>query len=446
MLDNVALDVVIGLVFVYLLYSLYATVIMEMISSFLGLRGRNLDYALKRMLMDENKKDNWFLDLLSRYGESIVQMTGKSMSMKTTDLYTDFFNQRTIKYLNNGGVNNMPSYLPKESFTKGIIDAIKSNDPDLNKLNNLIQGLEQLPESEAKKHIESLLTDANYDLNKFRILLEDWFNHTMDRSVGWYKRSVQLLLFITGMTLAIIFNVDTIATIRKLSNDRDAREQLVRMATDFSEENAPLVEAIRNKKTTNDAGKKSNTAKADTLKIKVDSESANVQKALMKRLDSLAEIKNMLHDDIVQSQNVLSSNWNINSIIRKDDVKRDPKDIHRDSIQVHYKDDENDLYLTVHKSVDKDVLNARKLKSITKATVCINTFWYKVSYVFSRDHFWGYFLTALAISLGSPFWFDLLNKLVKLKTSKPITTSSDSKVYEEETTRKSNRATLDTIG
>jgi hypothetical protein len=32
-------------------------------------------------------------------------------------------------------------------------------------------------------------------------------------------------------------------------------------------------------------------------------------------------------------------------------------------------------------------------------------------------NFWGYLLTAFAISLGSPFWFDLLNKLVQLRGS-----------------------------
>lgn len=30
----------------------------------------------------------------------------------------------------------------------------------------------------------------------------------------------------------------------------------------------------------------------------------------------------------------------------------------------------------------------------------------------------GWLITALAISLGAPFWFDLLNKLMQLRTSK----------------------------
>ena len=43
-------------------------------------------------------------------------------------------------------------------------------------------------------------------------------------------------------------------------------------------------------------------------------------------------------------------------------------------------------------------------------------------------HFVGFFVTALAISLGAPFWFDLLNKLMQLRTSiKQPTDSTNTK-------------------
>jgi hypothetical protein len=37
----------------------------------------------------------------------------------------------------------------------------------------------------------------------------------------------------------------------------------------------------------------------------------------------------------------------------------------------------------------------------------------------------GWFITALALSLGAPFWFDLLNKLMKLRGSVATPTSDD---------------------
>ena len=58
MFNNVALDVVIGLVFVFLLYSLFATVVAEIIATKLGLRARNLKEAVDRMLNDEDDDPN----------------------------------------------------------------------------------------------------------------------------------------------------------------------------------------------------------------------------------------------------------------------------------------------------------------------------------------------------------------------------------------------------
>ena len=57
MFDNVALNVVIGLVFIYLLYSLFATVISEIFATYIGLRARTLKEAVDRMLNDEDEGD-----------------------------------------------------------------------------------------------------------------------------------------------------------------------------------------------------------------------------------------------------------------------------------------------------------------------------------------------------------------------------------------------------
>ena len=68
MTGNVALDIFVGIVFVYLLYSLLATIIMEIIATFLGLRARNLNYALKRMLKDERQYKHKLDKCIGEYG------------------------------------------------------------------------------------------------------------------------------------------------------------------------------------------------------------------------------------------------------------------------------------------------------------------------------------------------------------------------------------------
>jgi len=37
------------------------------------------------------------------------------------------------------------------------------------------------------------------------------------------------------------------------------------------------------------------------------------------------------------------------------------------------------------------------------------------NYKYCLINIWGYLLSAIAISLGAPFWFDLLNKLMQLR-------------------------------
>ncbi len=64
----------------------------------------------------------------------------------------------------------------------------------------------------------------------FKVKLEEWFDDTMERATGWYKRYTRVVLFIIGLIVAYVFNVDAIAIHRILSTNKIAREQMVQMA------------------------------------------------------------------------------------------------------------------------------------------------------------------------------------------------------------------------
>jgi len=55
MFSNIALDVFIGLAFVFLIYSLLATIFQEFISQIFDLRAKMLQKGIARMLRDDNK-------------------------------------------------------------------------------------------------------------------------------------------------------------------------------------------------------------------------------------------------------------------------------------------------------------------------------------------------------------------------------------------------------
>src|ERR1043165_438174 len=96
------LEVAIGLIFIYLLYSLLATSINEAIASYFGWRAENLKKAINRMLDDDS-------------GD--------------TSLSTKFYQEPLIKYLGEssffGVIKRKPAYLSAQNFSKNVMDLLK---------------------------------------------------------------------------------------------------------------------------------------------------------------------------------------------------------------------------------------------------------------------------------------------------------------------------------
>ncbi|WAC12442.1 hypothetical protein [Dyadobacter pollutisoli] len=102
MFDSEVLDVVIGLVFIYLLYSLLGTILQEIIAtSILGLRGRVLKQIIGQMLDDGS---------------------GKKEFTKV------FYSHPGIKYLTENILfGKRPTYISKETFSKVLIDLLRGD-------------------------------------------------------------------------------------------------------------------------------------------------------------------------------------------------------------------------------------------------------------------------------------------------------------------------------
>ena len=84
-----------------------------------------------------------------------------------------------------------------------------------------------------KQAIEAMITDIKEFSQKTEDAMlsvgknvEDWFNNSMDRLSGWYKRRAQTLAFIIGLTLAILLNVDSMQIVTQLWRDPSVRDAL----------------------------------------------------------------------------------------------------------------------------------------------------------------------------------------------------------------------------
>ena len=392
MFNNVALDVVIGLVFVYLLYSLLVTIIQEIIANKLSYRAKFLEKAITRMLEDEvpESKKWWHLALR-------INPKAKDRSIDNNFSRT-FYDHPLIKYLGEKSSKSKPSYLVNATFSKTIIDLLRGDktvpgQEIRSKIQDTLDSgiikwvstgktnADKKIKPQTLQYINSIWTDAQGDVDRFRELLENWFDETMDRTTGWYKKYTQFISLLIGLSIAIVFNVDTIAIAHKLEKDPKLREQIVQQADNYIKAHPNSDEELKKEKE-----KKEQSIKEDIKNNKADS----VKK------DSLITIADKKVDE------------NYKQIQKRGDSLL----IQADSlVQSDLKKTNEILGLGISSYKFSECRNCN----------CLENFGSKLSDLMKS--LFGWLITALALSLGAPFWFDLLNKLMKLRTS--VAPSSD---------------------
>jgi len=76
--------------------------------------------------------------------------------------------------------------------------------------------------------IKALVAEVNGNSEAMRQRLEHWFDDSMERVSGWYKRRAQVWLFVIGGSIALCLNADTIAIVRQLATDRTVRSAVAK--------------------------------------------------------------------------------------------------------------------------------------------------------------------------------------------------------------------------
>lgn len=235
------IDVAIGLFLLYLVLSIMASALNEFISNLLQKRARDLEKFIRRLFEDPQYAQNF-------YNTSTLWA---QLEPVKTNLFTALWsrwrlpNKPTVRtsepvdgspaLVENAPVaqvdaKRLPPYIKAEDFTRAIFEMVF---PEHEKAigENWKQWVSQLPEtSPIRKLLYQMFSRADNDLNRVRTELEYWFNSSMERLTGWYKRFVQFALLLIGLTLALVFNIDTIAVTNSLLQNPALRGALVEQA------------------------------------------------------------------------------------------------------------------------------------------------------------------------------------------------------------------------
>ena len=204
MFGSTILDAAIAMAFIYLLASLVVSAANELVASMLKLRAKTLTSGIRELLQEQDG------------------------SVLTSTLYQ----HPLISALSKKG--GKPSYIPSRTFVLAFLDVIAPVDANTPRTTEKLQSaINDLP-NPLKNALTTLFIEADHDVERFKNQLETWFNNTMDRVSGWYKRRTQWIQLVFAIVLAVSLNIDSVHIGKMLfAVHSPLRESLVEQAKPF---------------------------------------------------------------------------------------------------------------------------------------------------------------------------------------------------------------------
>ena len=369
MFNSNIIDVAIGLVFVYLTLSLICSSAREGIETFLKRRASDLEKGIRELLGvppgagTYNPQPNGIAPSPTPEPRAPGANPGEPAADNTAAEFMKLlYNHGLINALYRGKygetpLKKLPSYIPSANFALAVLDLRKAGKSLPKNLQNALGAFDM---------------KAKGDVIVLQRELEGWFNSSMDRVSGWYKRRTQVIVAVLGLAAAIAVNADTIYISRRLSTDSNLRQSVARIAEEH---------AHPHKDQTTTGGADTNAKPVDsTSKEPSDSTSQPSENSSATEAQAVAQIRSNLEtlDGVglpIGWEDFAQTFWKAKGKAPKDATFSDYFDFGIEAAKLH----------------------------------CI-----------------GWIITALAVSLGAPFWFDMLNRIMVVRsTVKPSEKSGD---------------------
>jgi hypothetical protein len=263
------LDLVIGLIFIYLIYSIAASTLWEIFVNAAHLKGNMLRKWITsnfKELNDPETGDNKILDhpMISLLHYPIIK--GNPMT---------WFRKKDQKKPVSQG--NKPTYISASTFTDVLVDLVTRDpevplgtiDVNINTFRNQLIQTKFLPDG-LKSVFLGYINEASGSLQKAKDKIAAWYEEAQDRLIGSYKKNLQMWIFLISALLVVSTNADTFNLVSYLYNNDNAREALATKASLLVQDPAivNLIERINTTKV-DEAMQKDKQAIVEELKMDV---------------------------------------------------------------------------------------------------------------------------------------------------------------------------------
>ena len=231
-----AVDVAIGLIFVFFILAIVCSGINEAVASLLRWRAQMLERGLWELLRDPDagEKADEALDALKKHPLVKPMLYPKNKQAGQGS-------QASPKLDKNGRPKtsrktDLPSYIASRTFASALlgINQVVVRVPegkDLKEgMRRIEDSIEAIPSKPVQEALTALLHNAQGESVAFRRNVEQWFDDQMERVSGWYRRRIQIVLWVLAFAVAFTLNADALQIAKRLWVEPSTRAALVDQA------------------------------------------------------------------------------------------------------------------------------------------------------------------------------------------------------------------------
>ena len=369
------LDIAIGIAFVFAALAVIASALTEAIATVLSLRAITLRQAVERLLKDRLMTDKLYHHPLI---DSLTQDDDTDPAYIPSDLFARALldvivawndeKDRAIPPQRHGLLKSIV-LIPVRAivgFARNLwprtTENVDSHDVGASDLETLRKRLSEAKGMNPGTRAALLALISDDQVKTFGDAahrVATWFDRTMEGVGGWYKRTITLMIALVALVLSVALNVDFFLVVDSLSKDAVLRQSVATLVSESikagSDDIKTIEEAIADRKA---------AAKATSEEAAAAERERKTSELLKKRVAGLKSSLDTLTLPIGWPE---GPKW----VCRPEDAA----------------------------SCDRRLLPTG-------------------FYGWAR-RIAGWLFTAVAISLGAPFWFDLLNKFINLRAAAP---------------------------
>ena len=353
-IDIPIINVAICIVITWALFAIVCSIINESVVQIKAERGRFMKKYLLQQLQDFPNGVNWGLML---YNHGTIDLLSRASEKPTNDIQPRLFAETLLDVVGKSSIVQISSasVADKLSFTHPSLNNFQAATLVL-KPSDVVSFYKQALNSAvlSAPRVNGVIDEAAVYKNLIQSI-ENWYNELQERISLWYKKQTRQRLFLLGLLLAIILNVDSIQLFGVYQKNPRTTEAVI----SFYKQNQQNLLNLANK---------------------IDTSTANADTAGGSRVSTLNKVSAIITKKYCDSMNT-------DYLMKIDSLSQSLE------LPIGYK-------YSVFSGSKQAVLNA-------------NTGYGKWKYRLFK--LLGYLITGFAASFGAPFWFDLLKNVISKK-------------------------------